>query len=61
MEMDRTCPTKRPLVSNDNSSALDPSRQENDGETKNIMEKDSVKRAKSHAADPGINHKAGPG
>lgn len=56
MEMDRTCPTKRPLVSNDNSSALDPSRQENDGETKNIMEKDSVEQAKSHAADTGINH-----
>lgn len=45
MEMDRTCPTKRPSVSNENSSALDPRRQEKEGKTKKIMEKDSGEQA----------------
>lgn len=43
MEMDRTCPTKRPSVTDENSSALGPRRQEKEGKTKKIMEKSTLK------------------
>lgn len=36
--------TKRPPFNNENSSALDPRRQEKERETKNIMERDSGER-----------------
>jgi hypothetical protein len=41
MEIDRTCPTKTSPVYNKNSTTLDPRRQEEEREAKNIMEKNS--------------------
>jgi hypothetical protein len=41
MEMDRTCPMKTSPVNNKNSTTLDPRRQEEEREAKNIMEKNS--------------------
>jgi hypothetical protein len=61
MEMDRTCPKKTFPISNENSNALDPRRQKEEREAKNIMEKNSVERDESHAADLRIINKAGPG
>lgn len=37
MKMDRTCLTKRPSASNENSSALDPRRQEKEGRPRKLL------------------------
>lgn len=49
MEMNRVCPTKRHSFNKQRSSALHPRRQEKEGETKKIKEKDSGEQTESHA------------